>query len=88
MRPLIAVIFLACSAVGPQTRRVILPIDVDGGKCYRECMASSSCPPGGPCSFAEFACLQTCRGSRVELGPCAGADLRPNERCWTSRGRF
>jgi hypothetical protein len=79
----------ACAPTIVQTRRVIVPIGTDGGeRCFRECMASSFCGLGRSCVAAQFACLETCPYARVEAGPCAGADLRSNERCWTNLGRF
>jgi hypothetical protein len=71
-----------------RTHRVIVPVDGDMGDCFRACLTASACPPGRRCPPGQFACLQTCRGARVELGTCAGAELRANERCWTDRGRF
>ena len=83
-----AVGLLACAPTITQTRRVIVPVDTDGGRCFRECMASSFCGLGRSCAAAQFACLETCPYARVEAGPCAGAELRSNERCWTNLGRF
>jgi len=78
----------ACAPLVDRTRRVVVPIDRDGGACYDACMRSAAGPQGRTSTYGEFACLQTCQGARVDLGVCAGVSLRPNERCWTSRGRF
>jgi hypothetical protein len=89
MKPLAlgAILLLACAGV--QTRRVVVPNDdTDAERCFEACVKSSTCPPGKPCAPGQFACLETCRGARVESGPCAGAELRANERCWTNKGPF
>jgi hypothetical protein len=82
-----AVLLVACASI--QTRRVVVPVDdSDGASCFEACVKPSMCPPGKPCAPGQFACLETCRGARVEAGPCATAELHGSERCWTNKGPF
>jgi hypothetical protein len=85
---LLLTLLFACAPFTDRTRRVVVPLDRDGGACYDACMRSSAGPQARTSTYGSFACLQTCQGARVDLGPCAGINLRSNERCWTSRGRF
>ncbi len=71
----------------PAPRRVLVPVDGDGGKCFQECTGPSSCRPrfgdrwGTQCAATEFVCLRGCPGARVESGPCVTASIHPGEKC-------
>jgi hypothetical protein len=71
----------------PAPRRVLVPVDSDGGKCFQECTGPSSCRPhfgdrwGTQCAATEFVCLRACSGARVESGPCATVSIHPGEKC-------
>jgi hypothetical protein len=68
-------------------RRVLVPVDRDGGKCFQDCTGPSSCRPrfgdrwGTQCAATQFVCLRACSGARVESVPCANAAIHRSEKC-------
>src|SRR5947209_2581716 len=52
LRGIVVIVALsfACAPHLERTRRVIVPLDRDGGTCYQACMKSSACSPGLPCT--------------------------------------
>ena len=76
----------------PAPRRVLVPVEGDGGKCFDACTGRESCRPrfgdrwGTQCAATQFVCLRACPGAKVESGVCATATVRAGERCRAERG--
>jgi hypothetical protein len=76
----------------PAPRRVLVPVDSDDGKCFRDCIGPASCRQrfgdrsGVQCAATQFICLRACPGARVETGICATATVHAGEKCRAELG--
>ena len=71
----------SAKGVPSEPRRVLVPISIDGGRCFGECTRIPRCSSRDPYCRPRFDCMSACGGARVETGLCATAQPRPGERC-------